>query len=62
MGMTIGAAWPEFGGPFTVAELDRMPGDGRRYELVDGALVMSPHPSAVHQAVASRLATVLDQA
>jgi Uma2 family endonuclease len=28
--------------PFTVAELDRMPDDGRRYELLDGALVVSP--------------------
>lgn len=60
--VTTGEAWPDFGGPFTVAELDRMPGDGRRYELVGGALVVSPHPSTVQQAVAVRFAVVLDHA
>ena len=40
--VTIDEAWPGFGGPFTVADLDRMPSDGHRYELVDGALVVSP--------------------
>ena len=39
---TINEAWPDFGRAFTVAELDRMPADGRRYELLDGALVVSP--------------------
>jgi hypothetical protein len=37
--VTIAEAWPAAGHPFTVAELDRMPDDGRRYELLDGALV-----------------------
>jgi Uma2 family endonuclease len=58
--VTIDEAWPGFGGPFTVAELDRMPSDGHRYELVDGVLVVSPRPTTVHQFVAMRLATVLD--
>jgi hypothetical protein len=40
--VTITEAWPAAGRPFTVAELDRMPDDGRRYELLDGALVVSP--------------------
>jgi len=40
--VTIGEAWPGFGGPITVAELDRMPNDGHRYELVDGGLVVTP--------------------
>ena len=60
--MTIGEAWPGFGVPFTVAELDRMPSDGHRYELVDGVLVVSPRPTTVHQFVAMRLATQLDRA
>ncbi len=60
--VTIGEAWPGFGGPFTVAELDRMPDDGHRYELVDGTLVVSPRPTTVHQFVATRLAAVLDRA
>ena len=40
--VTIAEAWPAAGRPFTVAELDRMPDDGRRYELLNGALVVSP--------------------
>jgi hypothetical protein len=40
--VTTSQAWPAAGRPFTVAELDRMPDDGRRYELLDGALVVSP--------------------
>jgi hypothetical protein len=30
--VTIAEAWPAAGRPFTVAELDRMPDDGRRYD------------------------------
>ena len=59
--VTIGEAWPGFGGPFTVAELDRMPSDGHRYELMDGVLIVSPRPTTVHQFVAMRLATALDR-
>jgi len=60
--MTIPEAWPPAGRPFTVAELDRMPDDGRRYELVDGALVVSPRPTQIHQVAALRMAMLLDQA
>jgi Uma2 family endonuclease len=60
--MTIAEAWPAAGQPFTVAELDRMPDDGRRYELVDGALVVSPPPTQIHQVVALRIASALEQA
>ena len=60
--VTIDEAWPGFGGPFTAADLDRMPSDGHRYELVDGVLVVSPRPTTVHQFVAMRLATTLDRA
>ena len=42
--VTIDEAWPGFGDSFTVADLDRMPSDGHRYELVDAALVVSPRP------------------
>jgi Uma2 family endonuclease len=59
--VTIDEAWPGFGSPFTVAELDRMPDDGHRYELLDGVLVVSPRPTTVHQAVAGRLASMLDR-
>src|ERR1700761_4299142 len=59
--VTIDEAWPGSGSPFTVAELDRMPDDGHRYELLDGALVVSPRPTTVHQAVAGRLAGLLER-
>jgi len=39
--VTITEDWPAAGRPFTVAELDRMPDDGRRYELLDGTLIVS---------------------
>ena len=57
--VTIDEAWPGFGSAFTVAELDRMPDDGHRYELLDGTLVVSPRPTTIHQAVVGRLYGVL---
>jgi Uma2 family endonuclease len=60
--VSIAEAWPSPGKPFTVAELDRMPDDGHRYELLDGVLVVSPRPSPAHQVVAFTLASVLDRA
>jgi Uma2 family endonuclease len=60
--MSIADAWPGAGHPFTVAELDRMPDDGHRYELLDGALVVSPRPTTIHQFAAGRLFRVLDEA
>ena len=60
--VTIAEAWPAAGRPFTVAELDRMPDDGRRYELLDGVLVVSPRPTTIHQVVAGRLYGVLSGA
>jgi hypothetical protein len=60
--VTISQAWPAAGRPFTVAELDRMPDDGRRYELLDGALVVSPRPTTIHQFVAMRLLRALADA
>jgi len=53
---------PAQGRPFTVAELDQIPDDGRRYELLDGALVVSPRPGNPHQVVAFTLAKALDRA
>ncbi|NYJ34495.1 Uma2 family endonuclease [Nocardiopsis aegyptia] len=39
----------------TVADLERTPDDGRRYELVDGRLDVSPAPKPLHTRVAFRL-------
>jgi Uma2 family endonuclease len=56
------ADWPAAGEPFTVADLDRLPDDGRRYELLDGVLLVSPQPAMLHQFVAGRLFRQLDGA
>lgn len=40
---------PTLGPGHTRADLDRMPDDGNRYELLEGEIVMSPAPSFDHQ-------------
>jgi Uma2 family endonuclease len=41
--------------PLTRADLESMPDDGHRYELVDGTLVVTPAPSPRHQIVLLQL-------
>jgi Uma2 family endonuclease len=60
--VSIAEAWPARGQPFTVSDLDKLPDDGRRYELLDGVLVVSPRPTTIHQLAAVRLATLLQNA
>jgi Uma2 family endonuclease len=48
--------------PFTVDDLDTMPDDGRRYELIDGTLVVSAAPGWLHQRAVMNLALLLAQA
>ena len=43
------------GRALTRADLDAIPDDGHRYELIDGALVVTPAPSHRHQRIAGRL-------
>jgi hypothetical protein len=50
------------GRPFTVDDLEAMPDDGKRYELIDGMLVVSPAPGMRHQKVLMKLAVALDEA
>lgn len=45
--------------PLTVADLDEVPDDGHRYELVDGVLVVTPAPGFNHQAVVGSLYSLL---
>jgi Uma2 family endonuclease len=47
------------GGRWTVADYERLPNDGLRYELVDGVLRMAPAPNPDHQAVSLRVAYYL---
>src|SRR5262249_21119502 len=37
------------GRPFTVDDLEAIPDDGHRYELIDGMLIVSPAPGWYHQ-------------
>lgn len=43
---STGLPW---GRPLTRADLETMPDDGHRYELIDGALIVTPSPSWRHQ-------------
>jgi Uma2 family endonuclease len=50
------------GRPFTRADLESMPEDGRRYELIDGVLIVSAAPGRLHQRAVLRLAMRLVEA
>ncbi len=47
---------------FTIEDLEALPDDGNRYELMGGAIVMTPAPEPVHQRVAGRLFRMLEDA
>ncbi|MFT4299936.1 MAG: Uma2 family endonuclease [Aeromicrobium sp.] len=49
-------------GPWTVAQRDALPDDGRRYEVVDGVLLVSPAPRPAHQGVVALLWHLLHDA
>jgi Uma2 family endonuclease len=51
-----------WGRPLTCADLEAMPDDGHRYELVDRTLIVSPAPRPLHQRVVFRVARLLDDA
>lgn len=48
--------------PFTTDDLEAMPDDGNRYELVDGMLFVSPAPGIRHQKIVLQLGIRLDAA
>ncbi len=49
------------GRPLTRVDLEEMPDDGHRYELIDGSLVVTPTPSHLHQRAVLELAYRLRQ-
>jgi len=44
---------------WTLAELDRLPDDGNKYELVEGELFVTPAPSPAHERLSSVLYSIL---
>jgi len=44
---------------WTLAELDRLPNDGNKYELVRGELFVTPAPSPLHETIGARLSALL---
>jgi len=52
---------PEAFREWTIDRLEELPDDGRRYEVVDGTLVVSPPPTVVHESVVHGLFRVLDR-
>ncbi len=54
--------YPMHSGPFTAADREAMPEDGRRVELLDGALLVSPSAGRAHYDVVMHLFRLLDAA
>jgi Uma2 family endonuclease len=52
--MTVTTGLP-FGRPLTIDDLETLPDDGHRYELLDGTLLVSPAPGWSHQDVVGRI-------
>jgi Uma2 family endonuclease len=52
----------QHGRPLTVRDLEKMPEDGNRYELIDGELYVSPAPATHHQKMVYRLYSRLEAA
>lgn len=49
-------------GPMTLSDLADLPDDGRRFELIDGMLFVSPAPGVRHQTVVRRMLLALEAA
>jgi Uma2 family endonuclease len=46
---------------WTYSDLRSIPDDGKRYEIIDGELIVTPSPSTVHQTVSKRIQFLLMQ-
>jgi Uma2 family endonuclease len=47
---------------YTVDDLDALPDDGNRYELLAGTLIVTPSPGSAHQGVAANLSALFARA
>ena len=56
--MTVVTSLP-FARPLTRDDLQRLPDDGHRYELIDGSLIVSPSPRHAHQVIVGNLYVLL---
>jgi Uma2 family endonuclease len=56
MALQVGA----HGVTLTYEDYAQLPDDGRRYEIIEGVLYVSPSPSMRHQYVVTRLTSLLD--
>ncbi len=45
---------------WTVDDIERLPDDGSRYEIIDGELYVSKQPDMQHQIVCTKVASLLD--
>jgi Uma2 family endonuclease len=55
------ASFRPLGDEWTVDDLERLPDDGMRYELIDGGLLVSAAPTPQHQRAARGVFRLLDQ-
>src|SRR5262245_37393422 len=45
--------------PWTLEDLDRLPDDGNKYELLRGELAVTPPPNTGHETIGARLNALL---
>jgi Uma2 family endonuclease len=60
MTVTTGSFSLPHGRPFTVHDLEAIPDDGNRYELIDGTILVGPAPGFRHQKIVAQLVVRLD--
>jgi Uma2 family endonuclease len=60
MAMTESLVRPAPGDPWTLADLHWLTDDERRYEIVDGSLVVTPSPAKPHYRATTRLRRLLE--
>lgn len=57
--MTSSLVRPEYGAAWAIEDLQRLPDDGFRYEIIDGNLLVSPPPAKPHLRATTRLRNLL---